>query len=154
MTLIRRLFAVVLAVAGSGTLPAVGAETVPSIDGATLTEQECGACHMAFRPEWLPAASWLTILLGLDDHFGENATLDPQAVIAIADFLEANAADAPGVNSRFLRGVDPATLPLRITETPYWVRRHHELSDIDFSKPAVRSRSNCLACHRSKADTR
>ena len=37
---------------------------------------ECGACHMVFPPKMLPTLSWVKIMAGLSDHFGENAALD------------------------------------------------------------------------------
>ena len=123
------------------------AQPATSSTGKALAEQECGACHMAYPPALLPSVSWLTILLDLTNHFGENAGLDPETVLSIADYLTANAADASGSNSPALQGIDPASPPLRITETPFWLRRHHEVSEIDFARPSVKSKSNCLACH-------
>lgn len=128
--------------------PLTASETTSPPNGAALTQRECGACHMVFPPQLLPKVSWLNLLINLKDHFGENATLDPETVLDIADYLSANAADAPDSDPRLLRGLDPDAPPLRITETPYWIRRHHELSPEDFAAPKVKSKSNCLACHR------
>src|SRR5512145_3377199 len=38
--------------------------------------EECGACHIAYPPRFLPAESWREIMIGLDDHFGSDASLD------------------------------------------------------------------------------
>jgi hypothetical protein len=127
--------------------PLVGAAAASAADGETLFKEECSACHMAYPARLLPAVSWLTILQDLHHHFGENASLDPESVLAIADYLSANAADAPNGDPRALRGLAPDQTPLRITETPYWIRRHHDFAPEDFRTAKVKSPSNCLACH-------
>jgi len=37
--------------------------------------------------------------------------------------------------------------PLRITETPYIKEKHHDLNASIFSRQAIGSFSNCVACH-------
>ncbi len=110
---------------------------------------ECGACHLAYPPGMLPAASWQRIMAGLDDHFGENAELDAATARRITDYLSANAADrspvgrAPNV-ARSL-GIDA---PLRFTETRYFIRKHHEIPRrLVVNNPEVGSFSRCEACH-------
>lgn len=105
---------------------------------------ECGACHLAFPPQFLPPRSWQAIMAGLDSHFGENASLDPDTTKQITDYL---VADAAGPGSPILRGLDPQATPLRITETRWWRRQHHEIRPSVFERPDIKSKSNCLACH-------
>jgi Dihaem cytochrome c len=112
-------------------------------------QQECGSCHFAYQPGLLPAASWWKIMDGLADHFGENAELDADTGKQLRDYLTANAADrvnsgrSPGiVNS--LRG----SAPLRITDTPYFRRQHHEIPiRMVKNNPQVGSFSRCDVCH-------
>ena len=115
-----------------------------------LYGKECGACHMPYPPSLLPARSWHALLGRLDSHFGENASLDPQAAGTIAAYLAANAADTRG--SRAMQGLGPSDVPLRITETPFWIDAHEEVSPARFASPKVRSKSNCLACHSDKGE--
>jgi mono/diheme cytochrome c family protein len=111
--------------------------------------KQCGACHMAYPPVFLPARSWKAITGNLTHHFGEDASLDKATTKIIADYLMANAADtAPGVPAAVLRGLAPADVPLRITDTPFWRGIHGEVPDSLFSRPEVKTRSNCLGCHR------
>ncbi len=119
----------------------------PVADAQTLAE--CSACHMAFSPAFLPARSWSAVMAGLNDHFGENAALAPEQTRQIAAYLEANAADTRR-SSKIMRKLDPAATPLRITETPYWLRKHRpgEVSPAKFLDPKVGSKANCVACHR------
>lgn len=112
------------------------------------TQKECSACHMAFQPQMLPARSWEALMSGLTDHFGENATLDPATAEGIKSYLMANAADAGNAKSRWMRGIAADQTPLRITETPRWIRSHQgEVSPKAFLRPEVGSKANCKACH-------
>jgi hypothetical protein len=114
--------------------------------------KECGSCHMVFPPEMLPKRSWNAVMDGLSSHFGENATLDDAKKKEIADWLVAHAGDSPGVYGRYLRGLSDKETPLRISETPYWIREHRkEVSESDFKKPNVKSKANCVACHKDGA---
>jgi hypothetical protein len=127
-----------------------GTPAVPTPPEAVT--KECGSCHMVFPPEMLPARSWTAVMDGLANHFGENATIDDAQKKAIADWLIANAGDAPGANSHYLRGLTQSETPLRISETPYWIREHRkEVSETDFAKPNVQSKANCVACHKDAA---
>jgi mono/diheme cytochrome c family protein len=111
--------------------------------------KECGSCHMVFPPQMLPARSWTALMEGLASHFGENAALDEAKKKEIADYLTANAGDARGVNGHYLRGLSKSETPLRITETPYWVREHGEIRQSAYTK--VQSKANCVACHKNAA---
>jgi hypothetical protein len=112
-------------------------------------KKECGSCHMVFPPEMLPERSWKAIMEGLSSHFGENATLDPEKLRQITDWHVTNAGDASGANSHYLRGLMQSQTPLRISETAYWIKEHRkEVRDSDFAKPAVKSKANCVACHK------
>ena len=53
----------------------------PVTDPATLSE--CGSCHLAFPPSMLPAASWTRMMAELQDHFGDDASLDADTTAAI-----------------------------------------------------------------------
>jgi mono/diheme cytochrome c family protein len=119
---------------------------------AAMTK-ECGACHMVFPPQLLPARSWVALMDGLGDHFGETATLDAAAAKDIKDYLVAHAADTAGGERHALRGLSASDTPLRITDTPAWIREHNsrEVSPAAFASPKVKSKSNCVACHANAA---
>ena len=99
---------------------------------------ECGGCHVAYPPQMLPARSWRALMSGLDNHFGTDASLDPQRATDIRAFLERNAG----------RERIPAAQPvLRITETSWFVREHDEVPARAWKSATVKSPSNCGACH-------
>jgi cytochrome b len=110
-------------------------------------QAECGACHEAFHPSLLPADSWRQVMAGLDDHFGEDASLDPATAQNIAEWLSANAAETWDTEAANRFRVLAADQPLRITATPYWVTKHEEVPDAVFQQKSVGSKVNCVACH-------
>jgi len=115
-------------------------------------QAECGDCHAPYHPSLLPRDSWRKLIAGLDNHFGEDASLDPQTTLEISSFLNRYSAenwDTEAAN-RF-RITDPKA-PLQITKTPYWLRKHEDLAPADFKLKKVAVRSNCAACHQD-ADT-
>jgi len=104
---------------------------------------------MAFQPQMLPARSWKAIMQGLDNHFGEDATVDTMAVSKIESYLVANAGDV-GWDNEILRGVSSSSTPLRISELPKWIDEHdEELPANVWSRADVGSKANCRACHRA-----
>ena len=113
----------------------------------SLAADECGACHMVYHPALLPAASWAAITATLDDHFGEDASLDPETTAKISAWLEANAADEVETRAARAFAAAPAE-PVAITELAAWRRIHASLPEAVFARRTVASRSNCAACHR------
>lgn len=118
-----------------------------------LVRKECGSCHMAFQPAFLPARSWARIMDGLADHFGEDATLPADQTAAIRDYLAENAGDVKrrGVARKYMRWVAPSAAPLKITENPAFLRKH-DFPDRVWRDPKVVTRSNCAACHAGAAN--
>ena len=114
----------------------------------TLTHDECSACHLAYSPEMLTRASWEKIMSSLEDHFGEDASLDAKSQAEITDYLTRHAADNALFGNKFTRNLDNNQIVLRITETPYWKREHRRFSDKTWKSEKVRSKSNCTACHQ------
>jgi cytochrome b len=126
-------------------LPALG---VPNPASEPLLVAECGACHGVFHPSLLPRAAWAELMRGLLDHFGEDASLSPEAAQRISAYLSKNAAEAWDTEAahRFL--AVSADQPKRITATPGWRATHAKLDPQIFDRPTIRARSNCGACHR------
>jgi len=105
-----------------------------------LYNQECTACHFAYPPGLLPAASWQRLMANLPRHFGTDASLEPAVVKALSAWLNANAGIYNGAST-----LSPQD---RITQRPWFVREHREVSAATWKLPAVKSAANCAACHR------
>ena len=115
-----------------------------------VVREECGSCHLAFPPAMLPASSWIAIMGGLKNHFGDDASVDAATAALITRYLSENAADRAGQRyaGKLTRGVDRQTPPLRITELPGWIKKHREVSAKEWKRSEVGSKANCAACHR------
>jgi hypothetical protein len=127
--------------------PALAEDWAPPVTDE-LVRKECGSCHMAFQPAFLPARSWDRIMDGLADHFGEDATLPAEQVAAIHAYLTENAGDRKrrGIAGKYMRWVEPGGAPLKITENPAFLREH-TFPDRVWQDPRIVTKSNCLACH-------
>lgn len=113
-------------------------------------KEECGSCHMAYPPGLLTTASWSKLMTGLDNHFGENAELDAETQKTLVDFLAQNSADQSSYrrSREFRAAVQASSPPLRITQTAYFKRKHHELpARMVSGNPKVKSFSQCNTCH-------
>jgi len=104
-------------------------------------QKECSNCHIAYPPGLLPADSWRKIMTGLDKHFGADASLTPQETAEITSFLVANPSNRWTAK----------TAPLRITESSWYKSKHSEIRSAIWTRAAVKSRSNCSACHANAA---
>lgn len=110
--------------------------------------EECGACHVAYPPELLSRDSWTAVVGQLGRHFGVDASLDTALAAEINAYLQAQA----GVYATDNSEGQPL---LRITETD-WFRHAHRPGEDGlyrgvFDSEAVRSPSNCGACHLGAA---
>ncbi len=146
MTMTRIFFAAALAALAT-TSAAVADERVPPVAN-DLVRKECGECHMAFQPAFLPARSWNRMMNELADHFGEDASLTADKVAAIRAYLTANAADAAlgKLARKYLHRIGPGETPQRITDNPEFAREHRFPERV-WKDPKVVTKSNCPACH-------
>jgi hypothetical protein len=124
----------------NGGFPPVGNEAV---------RHECSDCHIAYQPQMLPQRSWRKLMDGLADHFGEELSLDPATAQEVLGYLLDNSADKSGKKAaqKFLRGIRSGDIPIRITETPRWKKKHHELPERFWSDPRIAFKGDCGACH-------
>lgn len=137
-----------LGVAGYAVSPvSAGGNSMPPVKDAAVLK-ECGACHMAFQPAFLPARSWEKMMSGLKDHFGENAELNPATAQAITDYLTANAYDKGKSRGKELSASEA---PLRITETPWFKQKHGKkdrTAPATLKRRGAKSAADCKACHK------
>ncbi len=140
-----------IAIAGAWTW----ASRLPNrfIPAAPLPEwaAECGDCHTAHHPSLLPAARWSAIMAGLDDHFGEDASLDAPTAGRIGAWLVANAAERHDTMASNAFRLADAAEPLRITATARWRRIHRDIPAETFRRSGIGAAANCAACHGDAA---
>lgn len=133
-----------------GFLATVGAMQAAMADGDRRMvpllpqyKQECAACHLAYPPGMLPAASWKRVMASLPKHYGTDASLDPATVKALSTWLGANAGTYKRVSEE-----PPQD---RITTSSWFARKHREVAPDTWKRAAIGSRANCAACH-TRAD--
>lgn len=108
--------------------------------------EECGSCHMAYPAQLLPSESWQKLMLGLEDHFGENAELDSMTSQTIENYLTHTSHS--GSFKKLFRNLGNKS-PIRITELPYFIHEHDEIpSRFIRGNDKVSSLSQCNACHQ------
>ena len=116
---------------------------MPNVPPLPKYQVECAACHIAYPAGMLPAPSWRRMMGSLDQHYGGDATLDEASVREISQWLQVNA----GTYKR-VREEPPQD---RITTSAWFVRKHDELPAGIWKQAAIKSASNCAACH-TRAD--
>jgi hypothetical protein len=128
--------------------PALAGGPFPPITSETV-KAECAECHLLYRPQMLPAKSWSMMLGDLANHFGEDASLGPNALKQVTDYHLAHASDVdPHRRARkFLARVDLNNPPLKITDTPRFIKKHRDVPDAAFTSKQVGSKSRCQKCH-------
>ena len=103
-----------------------------AVSDQELAKNECGACHFYYSRDFLPAFSWKKILDNLDNHFGEDASLDENSRVRILSYLA---------------GLRSTEIPIRITKTGWWKQAHGARFRAFAAKNNIKA-GNCGSCHR------
>lgn len=143
MRLISLTLCTLLAAALAAPASADEHHPLASVPALPAYQQECGSCHLAYAPGLLPTASWQHLMRNLPRHFGTDASLDEPTTHQIATWLQAHS----GADRR-AQEVPPDD---RITRTAWFQRQHREVAAEVWRRPAVRSASQCGACHTAAA---
>jgi cytochrome b len=123
--------------------------------GPTLTDnvqwrEECGSCHLSFHPSLLPKRSWEKLLAQQSQHFGVDLGLDSATTASLLKYALNNAAEKHQTEPAFKidSSLQANAVPMRITETPYWTKKHSEILAVDWKLPWIKSKTHCEACHQ------
>ncbi len=142
----RALLATLAAAALGSAARADDDRRTPPVPPLPRYTQECAACHIAYPPGLLPAASWQRLMANLPRHFGTDASLDAATAREIGSWLNQHAGTARKVRR------DPTPPPEdRISRAAWFTREHREVPAATWKLPAVKSAANCAACH-TRAD--
>ena len=82
-------------------------------------------------------------------HFKEDLYLEQDTIKEIETFMVENAAEQGLTEAawKINRSIPKTEVLLRVTEAPYWVRKHQEISDRVWKNPKVNGEFDCAACH-------
>ena len=150
----------VIAIAGVAARTVVEAASLPlqtNFQGKAALEAECGDCHSLYHPALLPPRSWQALMGDLENHFGEDASLDSEVAAATEALLVGRAAQYSTMKVAYgMRQLqaDDGAATIEITQTRFWKDVHDEIEERWFEHPDVTTRSNCWACHRDAATGR
>ncbi|MDF5866255.1 hypothetical protein P4115_00120 [Pseudomonas aeruginosa] len=77
----------------------------------------------------LPADAWRMQMKDLSNHYGSDASLDPETETVILDFLL-----QASVNNRLPMEGEGSGFPPRITETRWFLKKHDEIRPSTFKR--------------------
>ena len=116
--------------------------SMPS-DAPKSYEAECGSCHMAYPPALLGHKNWQSIMIGLNKHFGTDASIDVTTQTEIFQWLIRNAATRQKYSA-----LAPDN---RITKSAWFIHEHDEVKADIWKRIGIKSTGNCQACHSDAA---
>ena len=115
-----------------------------------LFYDECISCHTLYPPFLLPKKSWVNMMDNLENHFGDDASLDDEDKESIKSFLVQNSAENSTKESAFKIGKSIKNDNIiAITKTSYWKKQHRDIDKKIFKNKKVGKISNCKACHEN-----
>jgi cytochrome b len=119
----------------------------PALPLDTVWKRECSDCHLPYHPSLLPARSWSKMFAEQRSHFGEDLGLSGQTLRHLQAYAARNAAEALAspLAWKMATSIAATAAPLRISDTPYWVRCHARLDAPTWKRV---HRSDCGKCHR------
>ncbi len=114
--------------------------------------EKCSECHKIYPPFMLPEKSWMRIIDGLDNHFGEkigdqNITR-PEKVYILNYLLENSAEHSKRESSVKIMNLDGLERPIAISKTKYWRDAHKDIPNSAYKDKKIKDKSNCFACHK------
>ncbi len=137
MTKIKQILMVFTLMMGSSALWAD--QNMMTLKVPEKVQAECASCHMLYAPGFLPKESWLRIMGGLDKHYGTDASLDPQSIQEITQWLVQYAGTYKRVS-----GSPPND---RVTEAAWFIKKHRKIPEATWKRASIKSKANCMACH-------
>ena len=84
----------------------------------------------------------------LENHFGDDASLDEKTNQDILTFLLKNSAETSTMQAswNFLNSIGDKDI-IALSKTTYWERKHKKIPIEVFKNEKVKSVANCKACH-------
>lgn len=108
-------------------------------------QKECGSCHTAYQPEFLPSKSWNRLMDGQNSHFGEDLSLSKDQSQNIRKYLLSRSADISDTKTakRFANNDT-----IKISSAQYFIKEHRKITNEKLAAKGLKSFANCTACHK------
>lgn len=117
-----------------------GSKSMSPVQSLPIYQTECGSCHLAYPPAFLPKTSWEQLMSTLSRHYGTDASIEAKSNYQIIQWLTQY-----GGSYKRVKESPPDN---RITKSVWFERKHRKVKSSDFTKPSVKSPANCAACHQ------
>lgn len=84
----------------------------------------------------------------LENHFGDDASLDVEDTKNILEFLVQNSAETSTMQSSlmFLKSIGNKDI-IAMSQTKVWEKLHKDIEKEVFESNDIKSKANCKACH-------
>ena len=84
----------------------------------------------------------------LENHFGDDASIDEESNKNILAFLLKNSAETSTMEAswNFLNSIKDKDI-ISLSETTFWKKTHEDIPKEIFNNKKIRSKANCKACH-------
>lgn len=84
----------------------------------------------------------------LENHFGDDASLDVETNNEILAFLVKNSAETSTMEAswNFLNSINNKDI-IALSDTEFWKKRHKDIPKEVFENSKIKSKANCKACH-------
>lgn len=114
--------------------------------------EKCGDCHKIYPTFLLTKNSWIRIMDGIDNHFGEKITdqnISKEDQSIIREYLLQNSAESSTREAaiKIVESVKDGR-PLAITKTKLWRETHKNIPLSAYRDKKIKDKSNCFACHK------
>lgn len=110
-----------------------------------LYQKECGSCHIAYAPYLLPKAVWGKMMSELENHFGDDASVESDTQKELTQFLEANSQRDTFIADKLSREREAY---LAISQTRFFAKIHKKIPQEVFKSKEIKSKANCQSCHK------
>lgn len=112
-----------------------------------LYKKECGSCHIAYAPYLLPQNAWEKMMGDLENHFGDDASLDDEDRVQILSFLSKYSLEQ--FDTKFKAKIKKEDREkIAISEYVFYQKAHKKIPQEVFSSKEIKSKANCQNCHK------
>lgn len=103
---------------------------------------------LCIPPQALPKHSWVSLMSDLENHFGDDASLNEEDHQNILSFLLANSAETSTkeYSVKILDSIGNNDI-IAISQTNFWKNEHKKIPQTVFEHKEIKSKANCKACH-------
>jgi len=113
--------------------------------------EKCTLCHKTYPPFMLPHASWIRLMDGLNNHFGEQITennITKEEQNTIKEYLLSQSAETSTHKVAFKTLESLGDMrPISMSKVPYWREAHKNIEKSTFKSLPIKDASNCFVCH-------